>query len=382
MDWNAYRIIHYGYPHTVAAGDNGGLSQHFVHSSSEAVTYFDHNKQDKNLYFNIARFRSDMRPITGNVAFDFDSPMKEAAFEAGKNDREKIQEMRDDDDLARTVLGQVWDDAQTLVKWCWKNDVPVVSVFSGLGVHCHVLFQEQVNPKEEKTTTSQYLIDRLELDTYDAKIIPDTKRVLRIPNSKRIDNGIDCLTFCIPMTEKEVLNNSLVDMLERCKKPKSISVPDRYKPENRPQLQVYEDVDVDVETAGAVEVHEMEDVPKNIEYIVREMIPLPCVRERFLSANPDHMIRFSGCVHLYQAGFTPAEVRKIIRKIGWIDYDSGITKKMTDNIWKNNYSELPCSRLRTLGLCVYGMGEEEYEGQPTNCDTYNYTSGEALYPYQ
>lgn len=377
----AAKILCNGFPRTVAAAADGALAQTFVHSEGEFDVFFEHNKEDKNIYMNIARFRSDMRPITGDIAFDFDAPLKDSAFEEGTKDGEKIEMMREDGDLAEEILGAVWDDVQTLVSACWEREIPVISVFSGLGVHCHLLYQEQVNPTEEKTTTSYHFIEELDLKTHDVKIIPDTKRILRVPNSQRVDDGDKCGVWCIPMTELEVLNNNLHEMLERCKNPKSVEYYDRYKPENRPEMRVYEDVDVNADTAGTVPLETTLDVPNNVEYMVRSCISMPCVQERFLSPNPDHMIRFTGVAMLYQAGFQPAEVREIIRKIGWVDYDEQITRKMTDQIWNRGYSELSCNTLQTHGLCVYGPDFEEQSDDPKDCPTHNYTSGKVLYPY-
>jgi hypothetical protein len=379
----ASRIISNGWPRTVAAAKDGDLRQSYIHSEGEFDVFFNHNRPDKNLYINIARMRQDMRPVNASVPFDFDSPLKDSVFEEGTTDGEKISQMRNDSDLAYQVLGDVWDDTQSLVQECWDNNIPAVTVFSGLGVHVHILYQEQVEPSEEKVTTSLHFIEECGLSTHDRKIVSDTKRILRIPNSQRVDSEGPAGVWCIPMTEAEVLNNDLMDMLQRCSEPKSIPYHNRYKPENRPEMQVYDDVDVDQsENVGTVEMKGEVDVPDNVEYIVRSCILMPCVRERFLSANPDHMIRFTGTVLLYQAGFHPEEVQKIISQIGWVDYDREITKKMTESIWKNRYSELSCSRLQRLGLCVHGPNFDEFSNDKEDCDTYRYTSGKALYPYK
>jgi hypothetical protein len=377
----ATQILRNGFPTTVAAKGQDGLTQHFLHSKSEFDLFFDEMVDKKNLYMNIARFRQDMRPVTGDFPFDFDSPMKESAFEEDISDRMKIKKMRQNDDLAQLVLGDVWDDVQRLVEYCQKEAIPILSVFSGLGVHCHLLFQEQVNPVKEKTTTTKHIIDELDLSTYDRQIITDTKRVLRVPNSKRFDDGKDCNVYCIPMTELEVLNNSLHDMLDRCKEPKYIEYDGRYAPENRPEMQTYDDVKADEKTVGTVQISENKEVPDDIETLVKPCIGLPCVRERFFGSNPDHKIRFAGVAHLYQSGFTPQEVRQVISRIGWIDYDESITKKMTDSIWNNRYSEMSCSSLRTHGLCVYGPDFQDRSNDPSDCETYKYTSGETLYPW-
>jgi len=381
----AQRILCNGFPRTVAAGENGSLKQHFVHSESEFDLYFEHNRPNLNVYMNIARFREDMRSVTGDIPFDFDAPMKDSAFSEDITDKQKIDRMREDEQLAEKILGPVWDDVRALVRQCREKKIPVISVFSGLGVHCHMLFQERVNPTKEKITTSKHFVDELGLETYDRQIITDTRRVLRVPNSQRIEYGEPCGVWCIPMTEDEVLHNSLHDVLERSTSPKSIGYHDRYREANRPQMQVYEEINRDEDAVGSVPLEERDidsTVPENIAYIVRSCIPLPCVRERFLQSNPSHMIRFSGVVWLFQAGFRPSEVRGIIRRIGWVDYDEHETKRQVNSVWKNRYSELSCSSLQTLGLCVHGPGFDSFSNDPSDCETHRYHSGKALYPHE
>ena len=374
-----------GFPRTVAHASNGKLLQHFIHSADAFDMFFKHNRPDHNLYSSICRFRSDMRPVNCTVPFDFDSPMKDSVFD-NETDREKVELMREDKELAEEVLGEVWEDTQALIKQCKRDNIPVLTVFSGLGVHAHMLYKDRVNPVKEKVSTSNYYIDECDLTTYDRQIVTDTRRILRIPNSQRVDDGVSAGVWCIPITENEVLNNTIHDLLERCASPKDIPFHDRYKKENRPDMDVkegYEEVDID--TAGTVELHKRdiaEEVPEMTEWIIRESIPLPCVKERFLCSNPNHQIRFAGVVHLFQAGFTPAEVVEIIERIGWVDFDRSITESMVKNIYKNKYSELSCSKLMSLGLCVHGIEEEGYSDEPSDCETYKYTSGEALYPYQ
>lgn len=378
------KILYGSFPRTVASAKDGTLTQGFVHSEDEFDLFFNEMRPKRSLYSSICRFREDMRPVLDKVVFDFDSPMKESVFSEDTTDREKIGKMRMDDELADKVLGLVWSDAQKLVKKCLEENIPVITVFSGLGIHCHLLYQDKVSPVKEKVTTSNYFIEECGLETYDRKIIPDTRRVLRIPNSQRISDGEPTSTWCIPLTEKEVLHNDVQGLLERSALPKTIPRHSRYLKKNRPEIEVKEEYEEAEEIKNSRNVEMRGDisqaVPENVEMIVRECIPLPCIRERFLRPNPHHMVRFNGAVFLYQSGFTPKEVREIIRQIGWIDYDASITKKMTDQIWERGYSESSCKTLKDLlGLCVFGPESEEFSSDPKDCETYNWTSGECLW---
>jgi hypothetical protein len=324
-----------------------------------------------------------MRPILGNFPFDLDSPLKESVFDGGTSDLEKVEMMREDSELTDKVLGEVWSDAQNLMKKCVNESIPAIAVFSGLGMHIHILFKERVSPTEEKVSTTQWLIDECDLSTHDRKIITDTRRILRVPNSRRISGGEFAGVWCIPMTEREVINNNVYDMLERCSRPKDISMKDRYKTENLPEMQVYEDYKEIEEgsASGTVPLEEpsVTDLDPTTEELVKDCIPMPCVRERFFSPNPDHLIRFTGTALLYQSGFNPKEVQQLISQIGWIDYDPTITEKMTNQIWNNRYSELPCKKIQSLGLCVFGPEFQERSDDPKDCETHKWSSGKAIY---
>jgi len=379
---NAQEILFGSFPRTVAYADESGLRQFFVESDGLWDVFFEHNKDTKNLYSSTCRFRSDMRPVLDKVFHDLDAPLKDSAFDSDVSDVEKIERMRNDEELAEEILGLVWSEAQELVKKLREDNIPTVCVFSGLGVHIHMLYQDEVEPTEQKVSISNYYIDECDLKTSDRQVITDTRRILRIPNSKRISDG-EAQAYCIPITEEEVLNNTVHDLLERCKEPKDIPYHDRYQKENRPEMEVvegYEDVEED--THGTVPIQEQDisqDIDELSEWIVENNIPLPCVRERFLGANPHHMVRFNGVVLLYQAGFSIEEVRSIIKGIGWIDYDKDITDKMTKQIWNRKYSESNCSKLMSLGLCVYRPEFEEFSDEPNECDTYKWKAQEPRY---
>lgn len=380
---NGQHILYQGFPRTVAYADQDGLKQFFVHSEGEWDMFFEHNKDRRNLYSSTCRFRSDMRHVLDEVFMDLDSPLKESLFDESVSDIEKVERMRDDPDLAEKVLGMVWDDAQSLVRRLREDDIPTLSVFSGLGVHVHMLYQDRIEPVKEKVSISNYYIEECELTTSDRQVLSDTRRVLRMPNSRRFDGGDSGDVYCIPITEEEVLDNTVHDLLERCSRSKDIPYHDKYKKENRPEMEVmegYENVDAESQKNLPLKGQSVDqNIDELSEWIVKNNIPLPCVRERMLSANPHHMVRFNGAALLFQAGFSLEEVRSIIRGIGWTDYDEDITKKMTKSIWQGKYSENNCSTLMSLGLCVYGPDFDDFSNESQDCDTYKWKADQPRY---
>ena len=379
MEHNARRILFGRYPRTVASKtEDGKLRQSFVHSDSEIDLFVDTMEDRRDLYSSICKFDSNMTPIMGDVAFDFDSEMKDTYWSENIPEKQKIAEMRNDKNVADNVLGPVWDDAQSLVERCVEENIPTISIFSGMGVHVHLLYQIEREPKEKKISTTQRFVEECGLDTWDRKILTDLRRVLRIPNSKRFDNGEFTEVYNIPITEKEVLNNSLHDLLERSSQPKSIEYHDRYKEDNRPEMKVhegYEDIDYqDVQV-------EIEDNPTEfstngwIEWVIDECIPLPCLSERFKSYNPHHYVRLAGAIHLFNAGFSPGEVIDIIESLGWRDYKREKTRDYVKQIYSKGYSDPKCETLMKKGLCVHQPGFDGYSDEPEDCETHKWRNG-------
>jgi len=248
---NAQRFLFGEFPRTVASKKRGELKQHFVHSESEFDLFFDYLSDERDLYSSICTFDPEVDPVVGDVAFDFDSPMKETYWSDSIPENEKIQRMREDESVAEAILGDVWSDTRSLVEKCLEEGIPVITVFSGMGIHCHVLYKPQFKPEDKKISTSKWLIEECDLDTWDRQILTDLRRVLRIPNSKRFEYGEFTGVYNIPITEREVMENSIHDLLERSKNPKDIPDYSRYKIRNRPEMEMkegYEDAGVKGDT--------------------------------------------------------------------------------------------------------------------------------------
>lgn len=360
-------------------GHEDGLRQTYIHSRRELDLVFNRVGDSSSFYANIARRRSDGRDVIADIPFDLDSPYKDTHFSENINDKEKIKRMREDDELADEVLGEVWEDAQSLAQKCREEGIPALGVFSGMGVHLHLLFQERVNPVQEKVSTSQWLIEECDLSTHDTQIISDTRRVLRVPNSKRIDEGEFTGVYCIPMTVGEILKNSIQDVLQRSSRQKHIGELQRYKFENRPEMEVHEGYeDVDEEDVGAIDVQKSAgSIPEDVEWIVRNNILPPCIHERFLSNNPENYIRMAGVIHLLNAGFSISEVVNIIQRIGWGDFDREITTSRVKHIYERGYSDPNCSTLMSHQYCVHQPGIDDYSDDPKNCETYGWSNGKA-----
>jgi len=56
----------------------------------------------------------------------------------------------------------------------------------------------------------------------------------------------------------------------------------------------------------------------------------------YTSINPRHKTRVRGTMMLYEAGVGTEFVKKIVRKLGWMDYDVDVTRYQLDNLWERH----------------------------------------------
>jgi len=324
-----------------------------------------------------------MRPVLDKVAFDFDSPMKEAAFPGEVTDREKINKMREDPDLCEEVLGDVWEDVEKLIGKCKEEEIPVITVFSGMGFHCHILYQERVNPVEEISTTVNYFVEECDLKTWDRKVRGDVRRVLRVPNAQRMEKVRGTMqsagVWTIPLSEEDVMSNTIHEILDRASSPKELEMQDRYKEENRPSMEVKEGYEVeDPESMATVDLENRDidfEVDEDARWIVERHFEMPCMKERIMRSNPGHMIRFNFAVNMFNFGYKPEEVLNIIRGLNWIDFDEKKTRRFLKQIYSSGYSDYKCETLMRKGYCVYDQESEDYSEDPQDCPAHDWAGG-------
>lgn len=364
-----------GFPRSVASSKNGELLQFYVHSESEFDLFFDKVRKNRNVYSSTCRFRSDMRPVLDKIFFDFDSAKKDTVFGGNISDRKKVEKMANDRDLLYTVLGNVWDDVNSLIEYCFFNDIPAVTVFSGMGFHVHLLYQEEVSPVDKKRTTSHMLIDKCDLETYDRTVITDVRRILRVPNAQRVD-GEPTGLWTIPLSENEVLEWELEDVFDASFSPKPLDEDKRYAVENRPKMKHYEEYEQESSEEYQSRRMEARDISEEVdslsEYIVDNSVLMPCVSERIKQSNPDHQIRLNYAIHMLNAGWSVEEIVQISSGLNWIDFDADKTRKFVKHAKEKKYSEFPCQTMFNRGFCV----EEE---EPEECESYGWRGGEAFF---
>lgn len=355
-----------------------------VHSESELDAVIEECEGERNLYATISHF--DLTEgggvVSDKISIDLDSPMKEAAFPRTDRDDEKVMLMREDPELAQEVLGEVVEDARRVAERAEAEQIPLVGVFSGFGIHLHLLYQDQLQARQHLATTVRRYLDELELDTLDIQLIGDVQRILRMPNVRRVyvdaDRGesIDedthtmaCNLYTIPMTRDEVQDLTVKDLLNWSESPRQIPLPD----EERPEMQVYDDyLEERATVRGEVEVEiDVQNYEKQgILNMLKELLQMPCMYERIVQPNPHHMVRFNSAVLLFNAGFTRQEIEEMFMSLGWVDADRKKTRKFLKQIHTRGYADMSCQSIQSLGLCTR-------KEDPESCSTYGWGGGQA-----
>lgn len=385
----AQKAVFGEFPRAVGTNNQqtGQLKQWMVHSEGEFDVFFNTVNGVKNIYSSIS-----WEPIGGDlkldkVSVDFDTPQKEDDWPVFGGEEppadEIVARMRNDEYVADEVLAPVLKDARDMVERSVENEVPVLCVFSGFGIHVHQFYKPKDNPDKQIDTTGKKYVRELNLTTADMGPIGDVKRVLRVPNAERVhvEIGTDgvlrtrpCSLYTIPLLAEEIMELTASELVDMAMAPRVPELPDlSYR--NRPEMKTYDDYlqsgDLkDVEQKDMRKVEEPVQDDEFLAYMLKDYLKMPCMYERIMQPEPDHAVRRNCTVLLYNLGLEPREVIEIYARIGWSDWDRSITRTQIENIYKNGYADMSCRTLRIEGFCTRA-------DDPTSCPTFGWSGGRA-----
>ena len=369
----------------------GTPNQHWVWAPEQVDFFVESINGRRNGYATLGWWDFDeMGMVADKVLYDLDSPAKAeeheegdwSIFNADPPDDEVIDRMREDPDLAEEVLGPVCEDAQELARRSRNDNVPVVGVFSGFGIHVHQLYEPMIHPRTAMATTAHRYIDHLDVQTPDRSILGQPERIARIPNVERIAgsvtedmnvvDGRQTGLYTIPLSGEELLSVTPEWLLDESYQPRTVDVPDAAE---RPEMRVWEDYETGHEETADVpprpldpsETQIAED--DDIRWLLERLIRMPCMVERLVDdPNPDHDVRVNATVMLLNVGLSPQTVVDLYERVGWIDFDRQRTRKYVRGIYKSGYSDQNCQTLRSKGLCTRSE-------DPESCPCFGWSGG-------
>lgn len=365
----------------------GTPAQGWVWSQDQLELFVAGVNGRRNAYSTVGWMSSDGSAMCDKVLYDLDSPAKSdqpgerwSIYVDDPADDVVLSEMREDSKLAEDILGKPVAEARRLAQRSREEGVPVVGVFSGLGVHVHQLYRAESEPSVKMATTAHRYIDRLGLDTADHEIIGEPERICRVPNCERVagtiaDNrvvdGRRTGTYTVPLNGAEMLDMTVRGLLDKSTSPRPQVAHDASE---RPEMRLWPDYETGHETTSEVPPRPVNpegiDVYHDEDFraLMEDLLKMPCMAQRLLDdPNPDHKIRANATVLLLNVGLEPSDVVDLFESVGWVDWDRDETVKQVRSVHRNGYSDMSCKSLRQQGYCV--------QDEPEECSCYGWRDG-------
>jgi hypothetical protein len=345
----------------------GNPRQFAVNSADEFDVFVDANDGSENVYASISSATKQGTAITDMVSLDFDSPLKEAAFEPGLRDDEKVARMRDDPELVDDVLGSVFEDVLEVGEWAIDQGVPGITVLTGFGIHVHLLYEPTVDASENLTSIAVRLKEELDLDTIDRLPIGDAQRLVRVPNCQRMAGGRACEIFCVPVRLSDIDlfdARSLFDLSTDRHRIDTDDIDGRREP--MPLFEEYTSTKRNEHESESIHRQPIDSSPSEFDDgflagYLEDLLNMPCLWKRLLQPDPSHMVRFGATIGLLNCGLSSGEIVDLFGRLNWVDYDRNLTKQQVEHIYQKGYSAVSCETMMSRELCCYPVDDASDE---------------------
>lgn len=379
--------------------DKMELTQYLVHSATEFDAVIEKTGGGRNLYSSLSVYQpvregGDFEGCAvqaDKVSFDFDSPAKadpddynvgedvprweHSAIPDNAPDYRVIEKMRDDADILHAVLGEICDDVRRLATASIEEDIPIIGVFSGFGIHLHQLYQSTMSrPGDKMGSTCRKWVSELTLATADEQASGKPYRIMRIPNIERISHtenqDVETGLYTVPLKAAELAEIEPSELLDLSASPRSNI---GSEPGSRPQLKVEEDY-LGPGYEDGVGQEKMRPIPDQTgaeefaETLVKEITVMPCVYERALGRNPPNDVRVKLGIMFLNAGYTPEKITDIIARLNWVDFDRETTLYQLKQLKRSGKGDWSCKTMQAKGLCTRADEKQ-------SCPTYGYQGG-------
>jgi hypothetical protein len=260
-------------------------------------------------------------------------------------------------------------DAIKVVEFCEKENIPVLSVFSGSkGFHCYIAF------KPENYIFGQYLKDAtkaihiwlmktLGLRTIDLKCAEPRRlcRVFYTPHVKLdkktgapIANGM----YCCPLRPDWLKEWHMDEIMRYAVKPKRL----QYQPRGdlltlsefiaRFKIDIDEMLRTPLSEGSSTQNMIVDYIPCKDAYI-KDLLPLPCVHSQMMgNINPPHFARFAAAAWFASIGLSREWSLKFFQERNYVDHSDVICITQINNIYERGYKFPSCTKLFENNLCV------------------------------
>lgn len=347
----------------------GNPKQWLAHDGGSFDSFLSHNEGEFNCYSRISWLGRSGQDVLDRVFLDLDGEAPDAMTETGL-----VSNLRSDREFAQSVLGEVVEDARAVAELAFEESIPMIGVYTGKGIHLHLLYESRTEPQEQLLSNQQWVVDHCDVATYDPQVNGDTRRLCRVPNCRRFDPQANCATelWTVPFSRTE-LRQLTVDMLvTESQSPRDIPEPAESRP---PFLRrrgyghnaSVEQAEVDQQPVGDWAEQELDE---QMEQLIRSLVRMPCLHDRMMTSNPSHTVRTQAAVFLFNAGLGVTDVKEMYRRLGWHDFDPEVTEYQLKRIRKRRIESVSCQTMIDKGLCVFQSDNR------SECAEHNYPGGE------
>lgn len=349
-------------------------SQWLVYDEPSFDMFKEANEGSANCYSRISWVEPDGEWWLDRVLLDLDSEM-----DIEMTDAEMITELRANQQFAEELLGSVVDDARAIARLLAAESIPAVGVYTGKGIHIHILYERRKNPQVELQSQTDWIIDQADVQTADRQVTGDVKRLCRVPNCRRYDERLErpLDLWTVPVERRELRDITAQELVAYSESPRQIELP----ADSRPPYLTHPDYQPDENAAQTVRA-EAVDMPapalpdgnEEVQEWVQDIVRIPCLQELVVSANPPHKIRMALAIELLNVGLTVDEIVQTCSQLGWADWDPKVTRKQVKQIRDTGYDSFSCAQIQADGHCLWS-----YEERAEECDDYGYPGGIQTY---
>lgn len=339
--------------------------QWWVYAEEQFDMFYESVCGNRNAYATVSWFDRKLRPVSDKVAIDFDSPVKEPDW--GWREAKRLQ---NDSEFRAEVLGDVCDDINDLANVLLNHNRAALGVFTGFGVHVHILYEPRTEPATAMDSTAKKVIDDVGLETVDRAPVGDAQRLMRVPNAQRIEDGEQTGIWTVPLTRPEMESVTPDRLLELAQEPRRGVTCEESA--TRPEMEVHNEY---VRNMAAIPKDprpttvDFDDVDDEVlKGVLKDLLKMPCMYERIIQPEPSHTVRRNAAVLLFNSGLGVDDVFELFRQLGWQDWDPEVTRKQLRHLYSSGYSDMNCETLQREGLCVR-------REDPTQCSCFGWSGG-------
>lgn len=348
----------------------GNPSQFPVFDESSFDVFLNKNEGENDCYSRISWMSRTRDWLCDRIFLDLDGNVSRN----GLTDTEIVSLLQTDRSFRQSVLGDVVDDVRAIAELGFEESLPMVGVYTGKGVHIHLLCEPRKWPKRELESNQLWVDDVCGLSTFDRNVLGDVKRLSRVPNCRRYDEKLGDATslYTVPLSRREMRNITAKELIEWSESPRTVEDPG----ESRLPLFVRDDYvvsdDAEDVSVEAVEMGKrtIDSLDEKLELWLENVLQLPCMYKRITTRNPAHPVRFNCAVMMFNVGMTVDDIVEVYSRLGWADFDANVTRRFAQQIKERGYADMSCAAIQAEGLCMYQQGKREEQ-----CETFGYPGG-------